>query len=490
MTDLNNKKLERSHRTVPLFILCIAIFASLLIPLKVMGHGFLPQDDALRHAAKAVSGKEWSDILVLRDDVNVDSHPGWHTILGAVHKATNCDPDTLVVFSVIFLFILFFLVPILLLPRPEAWLISLLIIFVTKPSFIVRLFLGRPYIFTMSVVLVLCFLWSSLKNKKIPYNILAILSLLIASSTWIHGNWYLFVLPLICFFLAREWRVGARFCAVLIIGVAIGAALTGHPYVFLKQTLFHAFSAFGGHTLQSMLVFEFQGFDGDALVVLAVLGMLGYRQIQRSQGNKTMDNPVFILAVLGWILGFYARRFWLDWGIPATCVWIAHELQDAFDKKIDFLSWRRFLLTVTVATTLFFITTNDFDSRWTSHLPKGYLSMDIAEERSWLPEEGGIIYSDDMTIFYDTFFKNPQAPWRYMLGFEPAMMPPKDLAIYRRIQWNLGALELFEPWVKKMKPEDRLIVRHGKTISPTLLGLQWRHITRGIWIGRLPKNPI
>ena len=46
----------------------IALGALLAFPLRVLDTGYLPQDDALRHAAKAISGKTWAEILVLRPD--------------------------------------------------------------------------------------------------------------------------------------------------------------------------------------------------------------------------------------------------------------------------------------------------------------------------------------------------------------------------------------------------------------------------------------
>ena len=61
---------------------CLAFAVALLIPLRLLGQGYLPPDDALRHAGKAVSGKAWTDILVLRPDFQMDSHPGWHALLG------------------------------------------------------------------------------------------------------------------------------------------------------------------------------------------------------------------------------------------------------------------------------------------------------------------------------------------------------------------------------------------------------------------------
>ena len=181
---------------VPILALCLAISAMLFIPLKITSYGFLPPDDALRHSAKAVSDKSWDEILVIREDIKMDSHPGWHAILGAVHKATGCDADALVTFSVVSLFVLFCVIPAFMLRRPEAWIASLLTIIIVNPWYIDRLVKGRPYIFTMCTILCICFLWPRLKDKKIPHNTLAALTLLVAASTWIHCSWYLFALPI------------------------------------------------------------------------------------------------------------------------------------------------------------------------------------------------------------------------------------------------------------------------------------------------------
>jgi len=487
MFSESNKKFPES-RLVPILVLCVVLAAILIIPLKVIGYNYLPGDDALRHAGKVMSEKGWNEILVLRDDIKMDSHPGWHAILNTFRKINNGNADSLVVFSVVSLFILFCLIPPLILNRPEAWLTTLLTIVIMNPVFLMRLFLGRPYIFTMAAVIVLCFLWPLLRNKKPPYATLMILTLLVASSTWIHGAWYLFMLPVACFFLAREWRAGFRLVACVVIGVAIGALLTGDAYLFLKETLTHAFRAFTSHPLERMLVGEFLPFRGNALMVIAVVFMLAWRYIRGGWRQDIIDNPVFMLAVLGWVLGFVSGRFWSDWGMPAICVWMAWEFQDFFKHKINFFAWGRVLLAVALAGTLYIAITNDAGSRWTANLTKGYLSPDNPKQKEWLPEPRGIIYSDSMGIFYDTFYKNPHAEWRYILGFEPAMMPPKDLAIFRRIQWNLRADKVFEPWVKKMKPEDRLILRRYTKSAPEIPGLEWHYAATGTWVGRLKKG--
>ena len=89
-----------------------------------------------------------------------------------------------------------------------------------------------------------------------------------------------------------------------------------------------------------------------------------------------------------------------------------------------------------------------------------------------------------MAIFYNMFYKNPKAPWRYILGFEPGIMPSEDLAIYRHIQLEFGPAS-FAPWVRKMRPIDRLIIFEPSDKEPQIKELEWYHAGDYIWVGRL-----
>ncbi len=480
----------RNSPIVRPLIFCLTVAIICIIPVKIIGYGYLPGDDANRHTAKVVSGKDWSEILVLSDDIKMDCHPGWHAILSVFYKATNYSTDHLVDLSVISLFILFSLIPIILLNRPEAWPISLIVFAIASPTLIFRLLLGRPYIFTMSVVLVLCFLWPKLRSKRLPYTLLIVLTLLMAAVTWIHSTaWYLLSLPIACLFIAREWRAGILVSISTAVGILLGASFTGHPYLLLKQSILIVIRAFGSHDFLYMLVGEFQPSSGDVLMVMIVAGMLIWRKIRDAWDPKVIDNPVFILAVLGWVLGFVANRFWIDWGITATIVWISLEFQEVLKDKINYFSWRRVLLTICILGTLYIAVTNDSGRRWTRNLGIRYLELENPDHAPWLPDPGGIVYSNDMCIFYQTFLKNPHAPWRYMLGFEPILMPPEDLKIYRNIQREFGHYSTFAPWVEKMKPEDRLIIHNTPAKAPEIEGLDWHLTTGDIWIGRLPRDP-
>ncbi len=451
-----------------------------------MSYGFIPFDDAMRHVAKAVSGKNWTEILVLRPEIKMDSHTGWHKILEFIYQTSGCDKDSLIVFSVVSLFFFFCMIPLFFLKRPEAWLISVLIYSVAHFETLGRIFFGRPYIFTMAVVVFLGFVWPRFKSKPLPWRPAIILTVLIALSTWIHCLWYMFALPVVCFLLAREWRAGFVVAICTLVGVLIGMMMTGSPIQFIEQTLRHFFHSFGEHTLSRQLVPEFRPFDGEMIMVMVVMGFLGWRAIRKEWNLNNIITPMFILAVVSWALGFLVARVWTDWGVPALLVWMTLELEEYLKRSMDSLSFNRVWLAVSVACVLFLSISSDYNSRWTQNIPMEYLSLDNPKHKEWLPGKGGIFYHSNMFIFYQTFYANPNANWRYILGFEPSMMPQEDLAILRNIQFLNGSIRAYEPWVKKMRPEDRLVV--NSMSIPPIKELEWYNAIQYIWIGRLPKN--
>src|ERR1039458_5561160 len=121
----NSSPLDAVRRYVPLAVWAIVILVVLAIPLKIIGYGYLPADDALRHAAKAVSGKPWPDILVMGPAFKIDHNFGWHFLLRQIFLWSKCSTEGLVLFSVVALFTLVSWSALPWLKRPEAWLIAL-----------------------------------------------------------------------------------------------------------------------------------------------------------------------------------------------------------------------------------------------------------------------------------------------------------------------------------------------------------------------------
>ena len=190
-------------RYIPLAVWVAAVFTILLVPLKIISYNFLPGDDALRHAAKTISGKSWQQILVMRGDFPIDPSPGWQKILEWVHAEHGDDAESLVIFSVVALMLLVTLCALPWFRRPEAWLTALFIASVFIPACTTRFMRGRPYLLTDAVLITILFLWSR-PAKDWPSRAAMIFTpLLVAASAWIHGSWYLLV-P------ARRWRFSAR----------------------------------------------------------------------------------------------------------------------------------------------------------------------------------------------------------------------------------------------------------------------------------------
>ena len=476
-------------RYVPLAVWIAVVFTIVVIPLKIIGYGFLPMDDALRHAAKAVSGKTWQQILVMRDDFQIDPSPGWQAILQWVHNWQNCSAETLVVFSVIALMLLVTLSALPWFRRPEAWLAALFAAAIFIPACTTRFARGRPYLLTDAVLITILFLWSRQEDDRPRRAALIFTPLLVAASAWIHGSWYLLCLPGAAILFAGFRRSAICYGGCWLAGSFLGCALTGHPFEFLFQAVRHMLDAFGHFVVNRQLEPEWHPSDGEMSAVLAVVVLLLCRKIFPGRISRKLLNPIFMMMVLGWLLGLKVRRFWWDFGTPAFMVWVALELQEHFENHLSLYSARRLLVTLGIAAGVFLGFTSDRESRWTSNLTTEYPTPETSGITGWLPGNGGIIYNSDMDVFYQTFFKNPTADWRYILGFEPGLMRAEDLETLRKIQWNHGAaFSAYEPWVKKMRPADRMVLRASGGSPPDIPELEWRYAVTGMWIGRLPQT--
>jgi hypothetical protein len=473
-------------RYVPLLILLFCLVTLLFACMGILAQGFGPSDDALRHVAKVLSGKAWPEILLVRPEMTMDSHPGWHAILSVFLKLTALDSDKLLIFSVVFFFSLFAIIPVFFFRRPEAWVLTFLIMVLFSFLTMYRILYGRPFIFSMFVTVIFCFLWERLKERRILSLELGLYTLAVALSTWIHGAWYLMALPLAALFLARQWRPFWLMGAATVAGVFLGALFTGRPFVFLYQMAFHAIEAFHSHVFQHQLVTEFTPFGGAPFVLIPVMGLLLWRRASGEWETKWLDHPVFYLGALGWGMGFITLRFWTDWGWPAITVWMAMEIQRLLENEMEASSLKRVGIAVVICLVFYPAFTNDCDSRWTKNAGAPWPDMEKTEHRPWLPDDGGILYNNRMLLFYNVFYQNPHGPWRYALGFEPIWMPKEDLKIYRRIQLSRHSAESFKPWVAKMTKKDRMMLIFDK--KPDIPQLEWHEVVPAIWSGRLPRD--
>jgi len=477
---------ERFRRYVPPAVWLLVALVILAIPLKIIGYGYLPGDDALRHVAKAVSGKPWPEILVVGDNFKIDHNLGWHAILSAVHRTLGWNTEGLIVFSVVILSIIVNGAMLPWLKRPEAWLAALL------PAMIIsdvpqRLMLGRPFILTIAVLMTILF---AQQTRKPSAGMFVLITALMTACTFVHGVWYLWVLPLAAFLFAGQFGWTALLAGAWLTGVGLAALLTGHPADYLTQALQMAVNSVGLHLTNRTEATELQPFSGEILSVLLVGALVGLRSLAKLDAPPLARNPAFWLVCGCWILGFRVSRFWEDWGWPALLVWVALDVQLLLVAKLAADSLRRFWLALILSAATFLCVTSDLGARWTQALTWQFLTPANPDVGNWMPDQGGVLYTVDMTIFYQTFFANPHGDWRYILGYEPALMPPEDFATYQKILWNGGDVKGYAPWVAKMKPADRLVVRGdngGGTGHPNIPQLEWKYAVSGIWIGRTPR---
>ncbi len=480
--------LEPFRRYVPLAVWAIIILLILIIPFKVIGYGYLPADDALRHAAYAVSGKTWPEILVLGPAFFFDPNWGWHWLLKHVYLWSHCTTDALVGFEVVSLFIVSGLAVTGCLKRPEAWLAAFVLVAEPQVSdFTQRFLLGRPFVLSITALAVILLVWQRHGAAPPKWRTMLWLTPLIAVAIFLHGVWYLWALPVAAFFLAQQFRWCFLLAASWILGTFLGSALTGHPIESILQAIQLALNSLGMHQTQISLVGELRPSGGDIFTILLLGGLVVLRRLAKLNALPLVRHPAFWLVVLGWVLGCESFRFWEDWGLPALAVLIAGDLQLFFESRLAADSFPRLALVGGLALTMYVVTTNDFNSRWTNHLAWRYLKQDDPDLKGWLPDQGGILYSADMSVFYQTFYKNPTADWRYALGFESTLMPKDNFDTYVNILWNFGDAKAYQPWVDKMRPEDRLVVRGAASEHPNIPQLEWDRAVGDYWIGRLPR---
>jgi hypothetical protein len=491
MTDAKNQFdfpfLEPLRRYVPLAVWVIAILTLLLIPLKIIGYGYIPPDDALRAAGKAVSGKTWQEVLVLDPVYQIDHEFGWSLLLSKIHAATNADAETIVIISVVSLFVLAGLAVLPWLRYPEAWLATLALSMVTA-MMPFRFLLGRPYIISIAALLSLLLLWRRFGSAPPKAWMAAAVTALITASVYFHGTWYLWVLPVAAFFLAGQFRWGLTVAGGWVAGVFLGSLLTGHLIDYPMQAVNVVLLATGKHLTQRTLATELQPEGGDVNTLFALGGLLLLRRLAALNAPPFLRDPVFWLVCLGWTLAFKVGRFWGDWGWPALMILVVGDLQLLLAARVAADSLQRLALACGLALITFLSITSDVGNRWTYNLTQQYLTADNPDLAGWLPEKGGVLYSTDMTIFYQTFYKNPHGDWRYILGFEATLMPREDFEVYHKVLWNYGDSKAYTPWLLKMKPADRLVIRAGRGSPPNIPQLEWNYGVSGIWIGRLPVH--
>lgn len=455
-----------------------------LVPLRILSTGHLPEDDALRHAAEGASGRAWSDVLVLRPEMTMDSHPGWHALLGAAHRILGGGAPELVVVSVVLLLLLLLLPAVFLLRRPEAWALAVAAFATLEPRLFNRFADGRPFVLHASLLLVLCLLvLRRAPDQAVRLRPLVLITFLLGLAVWMHPSWYLYLLPAGVCLAAGQRRLALLFGAVLASGLLLAGFFYGHPVEFLSQSVRHLLLTMGSPAPPGTLSRELEPGDGSPLLLLGVVAIVLWQLARGRFEPGRLRGPVPLLALAGWLLGWLVIRFWSDWGAVALLAWMAVELQRALEEWIPEEAPRRMLLAAVCGVAALLACSATV--RGGRAVERPFLALGAPGAEPMLPDPGGILYSDDMRLFFQLFYSRPQAPFRYMVGFEPGLMPPEDLATFRQIT-AARTPENFAPWLAKMTPRDRLILRSTEG-QPPIPGLEWTQMTRSLWSGRLPR---
>jgi hypothetical protein len=470
---------------VPLLCWIIVLVTCLLIPVKILSYGYVPVGDARRYVAKAVTEKEYPQIVISGSAYHMDFSPGWEWLLRHLHRATGCDEDALMAVSLAGSLLLILCGPLPWLRYPEAWMAALLAVNIPFPGLLSRFTQNRPFLVTEAVLICVLVSWARDRDPNPSWPKMLGACAGFALATWIHGTWYLYGLALAAFFLAGWWSETIQLTGCWLAGTLLGAALTGHPFDFLHQNLAWGRRLAAEAVPVSSLVGELQPSSGEFEALL----VLGFVWLWRKQQRKDLDvfrSPLFWMMALCWTLALRAGRFWADWGLPAAMVWLAVQFEDAMRQWWPAAPGRRLAACALLALPLFFDSTSDLNGRYSGSLHEVFADATADAMAGWMPGPGGIFYSADFSFFFNTFYKNPGGDWRYMLGYEPAIMPDEDLKIFRNIQYNRYAWDAYAPWAAKMRSEDRLEITGD--VQPNVPPLEWRHAGGEIWIGRLPQK--
>jgi hypothetical protein len=326
-------------------------------------------------------------------------------------------------------------------------------------------------------------LWRHLAGPRLDYRAAALSTLAVALAAWMHPSWYLFALFLGAVVAAGEWRAAVRLTECVGAGVLLAAALSGQFSAFLWESARHPFLVLGTMEPRT-LVAELKPNSTPPFMLLGILGLLAWRAARGRWRDDVLRDPLLILAAGGWVLGYVSLRFWSDWGQPAALVWAALEIEAWLEERRPAREWRRLGIAAVVGLSVVLASTTDVMGRWSLRLDRTYLPLFQPDAAEWLPEPGGILYCPDVALFHQLFYRRPDAKWRYMVGFEPGLLPPEDLAVYRDFL-KRGTAEALKPWVEKMQPGDRLVVALAPPAWPALAELEWKHLGGGVFSGRL-----
>ena len=466
----------------------ILFAAFIIIPYKIYNSGFKPVDDTNRHVAFSVTNQTWTDVLEIEPSLSADHNAGWHSLLRAVHKYFGLNKEALLITVIVSLFLIFNLTGSVLSPNIASWTIVLIIMFVANRVIFFRLLSGRPFIISAVTSLILFKLWFIETKDQINYFIKFLISFIfIAIAVWLHGTWYTFLLLPMALLLSGKLTKSIELSLIILLATALGAYLTGEFEQFLHFHYAATLNIFTEKIYNWQLVTEFA--EGSIYIfwifpTAAIITLLIYSK--KLCLNQLTKDPLFILILLSWMLSIRVVRFWVDWGIIALMFWLSYKISDLIAEmqsvKKPFFRWTLFVFTVLSVVIL--VPNSDWNNK--KEIKKYTVDFSKPQFAEYKPLEGGIIYNDSMDHFYHQYYADPEGKYKYVLGFEPAIMLPENRKIFREIIYSSFHYSSYKPWIDKLTEKDRIFA--SADISPYYPQLDWIKAGKKLWIGKLPNS--
>jgi len=469
-----------------LLLLILGVF--LVIPLRMLAYGYMPPDDAMRHAAFAVVDRNWGDLILLdpRFPAWMDPHAGWHALLRAVHTMTQWDQGALVNLSVVLGLWVFTFGGVLASGNPPAWLLSSTLMVMLEPALFGKLTLGRPLGFSMAAVMLLLFLWTR-RQALHPLIEAGIVGLVLSVSLYLHPtSWYLWAVAVPPLVACRRWRALGTFLAGWGIALLVAILLNGWYNAIQLPLDIMQLAVLQGGTLGPNLVTELQP---SGAPVFGLMGMVLILLARKAMGHDVRGEIYAIdlaFVVTAWVLGLYVSRFWVEWGLPAMAVWYTRQIGEEMGLGFAELHRRPVppMFIGLAAATLYLTQTADQGGRFTNALRNPLLIVPREELASDLPEPGGVLYDSDMGHFYVILHRIPELQFRFATAMEPGLMPAEDLKVLRAIQ-TTGTVKDHAPWFEKMRTIDRVVLRSPS--EPQWPNMEFKRFFGG-WIGRKVRS--
>lgn len=471
--------------------------ALFMVPLFLWGMGMYPADDALRHIGLAVSGKSWEDVLLFRSgfDGSIYTHPAWEGGLRLLVKM-GFESDLLILISVFTPWAFLGTTLILVTKKPELILVTLLAILLAGEGQIGRMFLGRPFAVAAGCTVLLFWLTTERFSNLSGLKFFIFSTIILTVQYLFHPSYYLSLLPIGCiaiyFVIAKKYTHAASIIGAFPVAVGIAALLSGNFWAFISNNFLQAYWAFFEDDFSGALVGEFLPWVTPSVIGIAVLFQFAYHFVHKN----SIIRPEILITFFGFVLGQKVNRFWADWGMIGYMVWLIRDFGVLLEKySVNYLGVRRVCIVAVLSVSFLTIYVNamhrTFNRNASENLIGGALA--IAEYPEWLPENGGIVYSPDMRVFYTMLYSYPNENWKYTTGFERALMEDSNRKVLS--EWHqVSVVEAFLPWFEKLTPADRLVF-FGRPSG--LIALQaepysrveWKSFGKYFWIGKLKQNP-